>query len=94
MKKKKKPAIITKEELINRLNFPLDVCTGALNVSLTGNKEAWIENYKGILEYSEEKILLQGKNGMLCIEGCRLSIDYYTDTDMKICGLILTVKYL
>ncbi|MBR3769525.1 MAG: YabP/YqfC family sporulation protein [Lachnospiraceae bacterium] len=94
MKMSKKPGFLTKEDVINKLNFPKDVCTGAINVSLTGNREAWIENYRGILEYSEDKILLQAKNCMLCVEGRKLSIAYYTDTDMKIIGLILSVKYI
>ncbi len=94
MKKRNSARFISKEELFHKLNFPQDVCSGAMNVSLTGNKEAWIENYKGILEYSDEKILLQGKHGMICLEGSRLSIDYYTDADMKISGCISVLRYM
>lgn len=94
MKHKKSKKLVTKEALFGKLNFPQDVCTGALNVSLTGNREAWIENYKGILEYSEDKILLQGKHGMICLEGSHLSVDYYTDSDMKISGFITLLRYL
>ena len=63
---------------------------GALRVTLTGNSEAWIENYRGILEYTGERILLQAK----CLEGTRLSIDYYTNEDMKISGNISALRYL
>ncbi len=94
MKRKGNVKFITKDTLFQKLNFPQDVCTGAINVSLTGNKEAWIENYKGILEYTDEKILLQGKHGMICLEGSHLSIDYYTDGDMKISGCISVLRYL
>lgn len=66
---------------------------GALRVTLTGNGEAWIENYRGILEYSDEMILLQGKNCRVCFEGTHLSIDYYTNEDMKISGSITCVRY-
>lgn len=93
MKKKKTSKTVTKEELFDKLSFPQDVCSGALNVTLTGNREAWIENYKGILEYSEEKILLQCKHCRLCLTGNHLSIDYYTDSDMKISGYISTIHY-
>ena len=64
---------------------------GALRVTLTGNSEAWIENYRGILEYTGERILLQAK---VCLEGTRLSIDYYTNEDMKISGNISALRYL
>ena len=41
---------------------------GALRVTLTGNSEAWIENYRGILEYTGERILLQAKTCQVCLE--------------------------
>lgn len=83
-----------KDFIVESLKLPKDVCMGALRVTLTGNNEAWIENYKGILEYTENMILLQGKTCRVCFEGSRLSIDYYTNEDMKISGCICCVKYL
>ncbi len=91
---KKKMLIPKKENLIETFQLPKDVCMGALRVTLTGNCEAWIENYRGILEYSEQMILLQAKNCQVCFEGNRLSIDYYTNEDMKISGCIHCVRYL
>ena len=92
--KKNRESSLKKELLVESLKFPKDICMGALKVSLTGNNEAWIENYRGILEYTENQILLQGKNCQVCFEGNRLSIDYYTNEDMKISGCITCVKYL
>lgn len=83
-----------KEMLLKSLQLPKDVCLGALRVTLTGNCEAWIENYKGLLEYSEEVVLLQGKSCQVRLEGLGLTIDYYTNEDMKISGCIRNVCYL
>lgn len=83
-----------KESLIDSLRLPKDICMGAMKVTMTGNREAWIENYRGILEYTEKQILLQGKTCQVCFEGARLSIDYYTTEDMKISGCISCVRYL
>ena len=83
-----------KESLIDSLRFPKDICMGAMKVTLTGNREAWIENYRGLLEYTESHILLQGRTRQVCFEGARLSIDYYTNEDMKISGCISCVRYL
>lgn len=83
-----------KENIVEALQLPKDVCMGALRVTLTGNLEAWIENYRGILEYTDQSILLQGKTCQVCFEGTRLSIDYYTNEDMKISGCITAVRYL
>ena len=83
-----------KEALVDSLRLPKDICMGAMKVTLTGNREAWIENYRGLLEYTESHILLQGKACQVCFEGARLSIDYYTNEDMKISGCISCVRYL
>lgn len=83
-----------KEALIESLRFPKDICMGVMKVTLTGNREAWIENYRGILEYTESLILLQGKTCQVCFEGSGLSVDYYTNEDMKISGCINCVRYI
>ncbi len=81
------------ETLIDSLKFPKDICMGTMKVTMTGNREAWIENYRGILEYTERLILLQGKTCQVCFEGSGLSVDYYTNEDMKISGCINCVRY-
>ncbi len=82
-----------KEQLVDSLKLPKDLLLGASIVTLTGNREAWIENYKGIIEYSDTFVLLQGKTCQICIAGKGLSIDYYTNEDMKISGCIQCVRY-
>ena len=84
----------SKELIVESLKLPKDTMLGAAIVTITGNREAFIENYKGILEYTTESIVLQGKNCKICFECKRLSIDYYTNEDMKISGSIDTVRYV
>ena len=76
------------------MNLPKDICMGALRVSMTGNTEAWIENYRGILEYTQECILLQANTCRVSFEGSGLSIAYYTNEDMKIKGCITCIRYM
>lgn len=82
-----------KEQVIDSLNLPKDMMLGASIVTMTGNQEAWVENYKGILSYNDRQILLQGKTCQICFQGERLSIEYYTNEDMKINGCIRCVRY-
>ena len=82
----------SKELIVESLRLPKDTMLGAAIVTITGNREAFIENYKGILEYTTQTIVLQGKNCKICFEGKQLSIEYYTNEDMKISGMIDTVR--
>ena len=84
----------SKEIIVESLKLPKDTMLGASIVTLTGNREAFIQNYKGIVEYTTESIVLKGKNCKICFEGKRLSIDYYTNEDMKISGSIDAVRYV
>ena len=84
----------SKELIVESLKLPKDTMLGAAIVTVTGNREAFIENYKGIIEYTTESIVLQGNNCKICFEGKRLSIDYYTNEDMKISGSIDAVRYV
>ena len=84
----------SKEIIVESLKLPKDTMLGASIVTLTGNREAFIQNYKGIVEYTTESIVLQGKNCKICFEGKRLSIDYYTNEHMKISGSIDAVRYV
>lgn len=83
-----------KEMIVESLRLPKDSLLGASIVTITGNREAFIENYKGILEYTKESVVLQGKNCRICFQGKELSIDYYTNEDMKIGGSIESVRYI
>ena len=98
MKKKQKTAAEPKESreelLVESLKLPKDMMMGAFMLSMTGNREAFIENYRGILEYTDACILLQTKNGQVRFEGTGLVIEYYTNEDMKIGGYIERVIFV
>ena len=92
--KKKHYNLTTKDILVDKLSLPRDVVDGVARVTLTGNEEVWIENYRGILEYTEKRVLLQTKTCQICFEGSRLTIEYYTNEDMKLKGNIQSIHYL
>lgn len=82
------------EVFVDSLQFPKDIVLGAMKITLTGNCEAWIENYRGLLECTEKCIRLQGRHGQIVIEGNALCIAYYTNEDMKISGCFSQIKFL
>lgn len=82
-----------KENMVETLELPKDLMYGASIVTITGRWEVLIENYKGILEYTEEYIKIQTKNAKLTVYGKRLNIEYYTNEDMKVVGFIKSIEF-
>ena len=67
-----------KEAIAKGLSLPRDVVFGDFIITLTGNCEAYIENYRGIVSYDENKISIQGNHVVLNICGCDLEVDFYS----------------
>lgn len=82
-----------KENMVETLELPKDLMYRASIVTITGRREVLIENYKGILEYTEEYIKIQTKNAKLTVYGKRLNIEYYTNEDMKVVGFIKSIEF-
>ncbi len=74
--------------------IPPDLAEGAVLVTVVGQKEVCIENYKGIVEYTDTRLVLQTKNCRLEVLGQNLFITYYTGEEMKVTGHIEQISYL
>lgn len=84
----------TKERLSDRIGFTKDILLGETIITMEGDKQVYIENYKGIISYENKTIVVQGKRSKVCVEGKNLQIEYYTNLDMKIKGFISCIKYI
>ena len=80
--------------MVETLHLPKDYVLGSAIVTITGNREIFIENYKGILEYTCESLIIQTKTCRIHIRGTGLAIEYYTNEEMKIIGCIEKIHYL
>lgn len=74
-------------------NIPKDVILGVPIVMVTGNFEVIIENYRGILEYTDRIIRIRRKGGEIVISGDKLEVSYYKNNDMKVIGQIKCIAY-
>lgn len=73
--------------------IPKDVILGMPVITLTGQLELNLENYRGILEYTDALIRIQTKIGQIKITGKNLQVAYYTNDEMKVTGRIESVEY-
>ncbi len=82
-----------KSNIVESLELPKDILYGAVILTATGRSEVLIENYRGIIEYTCEKIRLQTKTCQVEVRGKRLLIEYYTNDEMKVTGMIQAIIY-
>ena len=86
-----------KKTFINRMadaaNMPKDVVLGVPIITMTGQMEVSVENYRGILEYTDFLVRVQTKIGQIKIVGKSLQIEYYTNDEMKVSGHIDLIEY-
>ena len=88
MDKKNLKACIT-----DAAGMPKDVLLGVPMLTIAGQSEACIENYRGILEYTDKLIRVQTKLGKIHIIGRNLQIEFYTNDEMKIVGHITVIEF-
>lgn len=79
--------------IINTCQLPKDVIWGASIISITGTGELTIENFKGIIKYHPELIIIQCKNYQVNIIGDNLIIEMYTKEEVKVTGTIFEIKF-
>ncbi len=98
MKAKKQVVARDGNSLKNRLSelseLPKDVVLGIPMLTMIGQMELNIENYRGIIEYTDCLIRVHTKDGQIRISGNSLKVEYYTNDEMKVTGRIVSVEYV
>ncbi len=103
MKKKRrvvKPIPVQKEKkklkarVVDLLELPKEIVLNLPLISMMGNEELHIENYKGMIEYSEEKIRIHTAIGIVKIEGRGLFLKAITTEHITIHGVIVKIEFL
>lgn len=70
-----------------------DVTEGTALLRVQGTKEAWLENYQSLLEYTDERIDVRGKDMEIVLTGMGMQIEYYGTAEMKITGSIRNIEF-
>ena len=82
-----------KHRIVKALELPKEIVLDLPHVSLLGNEELSVENYKGIIEYKSDLLRLNTKTGILRIVGKNLCLRQVTSDQIKITGCILNIEY-
>lgn len=81
------------EAVSEKLSLPKDLLLGAAILTFTGQNEAYIENHKGIIEYTDKILKIQTKTCKILITGNDLLIEYYNNEELKLKGRFSEIKY-
>ena len=82
-----------KEKMVSAMDLPKDVIQNASVITILGRNELCIENYRGIIEYTDALIRVQSGAGQIGIQGRRLRIQYYANGGMKETGALSSLEF-
>jgi len=80
-------------ELAEKLELPGEIIPGMGSVNIVGGRRALVEGYRGILEYSDERVVLSLKRGKLSLNGAGLRLEAMKAGELLVSGRIQTVEW-
>lgn len=83
-----------KESISELLELPKDIMLDLPRITLVGNLQLYIENHKGIIEYSTQKIRINTKSGVIRITGKDLAIKTIITEEIIISGNIDQMEFI
>ena len=82
-----------KETVSELLELPKDIILDLPRITLVGNLQLYIENHRGLIEYSNQRIRIYTKNGIIRIIGKNLVIKTVIKEEIIIVGLIEHIEF-
>ncbi|MBR0276949.1 MAG: YabP/YqfC family sporulation protein [Clostridia bacterium] len=92
-KQEEKTSMTRMERFAQAVDMPKDVISNCSKLTTYNDNQIIVENYKGIMEYSNDTIRIKTGGKMLCIKGSGLHICAITDTDILIEGIFKNVGW-
>lgn len=83
-----------REKIADAVDISKEVVLDAVLVSFIGDRELTLENYKGILEYSDTCIRIKAKPRTVKITGCGLEFKNITRDLLYITGRIDSFRFV
>ncbi len=81
-----------RQELSEILELPLDVSLDLPKVTIVGSLGVLIQNHRGLILYSPERIVIGVGKGQIAILGRSLEIDEVSKEDMIVRGTLGSVQ--
>ena len=74
-----------------RLSMPSETLPNVPYIQIHGNHSVSIEHHRGILEYTDERIVVGVKHGKICVQGDALRIAGMNRCCIEVRGMIFSI---
>jgi sporulation protein YqfC len=85
---------ILSKAMADFLEIPKDLVMDIPKVTLIGRNELYLENHRGIIEYSLTRVRINLSRGYIEIEGEDMEIKALLPEELSLYGQIKSIKYL
>ena len=82
------------EKAADAFDLPADVLAGLPRIEITGCRELLIENHRGILEYGDGEIDINGGRVIVKVRGSGLQLKSMNANELLMSGTILSVEFV
>lgn len=86
--------LTARERLADSVDVSKELILDVPKLVFIGNREVAIENCKGISEYTESRILVEGKSYRLRLEGAKLEVKTITEDMLCVSGKIKKLEFV
>ena len=83
-----------KERMSEAFDLPKDIVLNLPRLVFTGNRELFVENYRGIVSYSECEIQLNTSSSAIKVTGKGLGIKNIAAEQIILCGDIRALEFI
>jgi len=81
-------------QIANLFELPKEIVLNLPLISVVGNQELNVENYKSVMEYSEEIVRINTSCGVLKVEGRKLVLRHMTSEVVTISGTLTDFQFI
>ncbi len=82
-----------RKNLADLFEMPQEIVLDLPRLTLIGNLQCYLENHRGIIEYTDERVRVSVNGGEITVSGQRLVIRYLENEEIAIDGTILSMTY-
>lgn len=82
------------DKVADVMDLPGEVIGGVPRVTVTGCRRVFIENHRGILEYGEKEIDINGGRVIIRIHGEELRLCSMNDGELLVAGTVLGLEFV